>query len=119
VRVLIISTITILMFIFLIRSLYFHIILLKKLSKTSHRKRSLSVRYGKLTEQFFPLIREYPYNSTNFRFLGTPIDGIQFNEDSIVFVEFKLANSKLTPKQKRIKTLVENNKVRFEVFYIK
>jgi len=77
-------------------------------------KQSLSVRYGKMTEQFMPFLNEYPYDSQNFRFIGTPIDGIQFENDEVVFVEFKVSDSKLSENQKKIKSLIEKKKVRFE-----
>lgn len=71
-----------------------------------------------MTEQFLPFLEEYPYDEQNFRFLGTPIDGIQFEDDKIVFVEFKAGDSKLTEKQKKIKEQVEKKKVEFEEFRI-
>jgi len=95
----------------LIRS-YFRIrkLLMEALSK----KQSLSTKYGRMSEQFMPFLRTYPYDEQNFRFLGTPVDGVQFNDDGIVFVEFKTSGSKLTPKQKSIKDMIERKKVRFD-----
>ena len=78
------------------------------------RKNSLSSRYGKMTEQFMPFLKNYPYLPENFRFLGTPIDGVQFEDDKIVFVEFKCADSGLTPRQKRIAELVWQKRVEFK-----
>jgi predicted Holliday junction resolvase-like endonuclease len=66
-----------------------------------------------MTEQFMPFMKDYPYDAQNFRFLGTPIDGVQFNDDGIVFVEFKSGDSRLSAKQKAIKDLVLNKKVEF------
>src|SRR5689334_7267700 len=60
------------------------------------RQRSLSASYGRITEQWFPLMERYPYDSSNFRFLGTPVDGVQFEEDRIVFVEFKSHRAELS-----------------------
>lgn len=82
------------------------------------KKQSLSTRYGKMTEQFMAFIDDYPYDEHNFRFIGTPIDGIQFENDKIVFMEFKTADSQMTPKQKAIKKLIEEGKVKFEEFRI-
>ena len=67
-----------------------------------------------MTEQFLPFLKDYPYNEQNFRFIGSPIDGVQFEDDKIVLVEFKVGGSNLTGKQKRIKELVEKKKVKFE-----
>ena len=80
------------------------------------RQRSLSTVYGRISEQWFPLMDRYPYDSQSFRFIGTPIDGIQFEEDRIVFCEFKNNQSSLSPLQKQIKRLVENRQVYWEEF---
>lgn len=77
-------------------------------------KKSLSVKYGKMSEQFFPLMKDYPFNPQNFRFLGTPIDGVQFEKDKIIFLEFKTSNSQLSAKQKEIQDLVKNKSVDFK-----
>ena len=87
--------------------------------KIEERKRSLSSLYGKITEQFAPFMKSYPFDSRRFRFIGSPIDGIQFEDDRIIFIEFKAANSKLTEEQKKIKELVENKKVEWYSFEIK
>ena len=87
--------------------------------KVEERKRSLSSLYGKITEQFAPFMKSYPFDARRFRFIGSPIDGIQFEDDRIIFVEFKAANSKLTEEQKKIKELVENKKVEWYSFEIK
>ncbi len=78
------------------------------------KKQSMSVKYGKMSEQFIPLLAIYPHDAQNFRFLGSPIDGVQFNDKGIVFVEFKAAGAKLSPMQKHIKELVNEKKVFFE-----
>lgn len=87
----------------------------RKISRIGWEKRSQSVRYGKLTEQFMPFLESYPYDSQDFRFLGTPIDGVQFTEDSIILIEFKTASSQLSSRQRAIKQMVEEGSVRFEV----
>jgi len=85
-----------------------------QVSTLSSKKQSLSTKYGKMTEQFMPFLETYPYDYHNFRFLGTPIDGVQFNDDDIVFVEFKTAKSKLTEKQRLIRDLIAARKVTFK-----
>ena len=80
-------------------------------------KRSISASYGRITEQWFPLMDRYPYDSANFRFLGTPIDGVQFEEDRIIFVEFKARNSELSSAQRRMKQLIMSGKVSWEEFH--
>lgn len=92
-------------------------IALRMLESEKTRKRSLSASYGRITEQWFPLMDRYPYNSANFRFLGTPVDGVQFEEDKIVFVEFKSRNAELSTAQRRMKQLVQAGKVTWEEFH--
>ena len=86
----------------------------RELKQEQFRNRSLSSKYGKLTEQFLPLIDSYPWNSQKFRFLGSPIDGVQFEDDKVIFVEFKSGASKLSEKQKRIRDLVRSGQVEFK-----
>ncbi len=81
------------------------------------RQRSISASYGRITEQWFPLMDGYPYDSANFRFLGTPVDGVQFEEDRVVFVEFKARRAELSTLQRRIKQLVQAGKVSWEEFH--
>ena len=84
------------------------------LSREGSLRRSESTRYGQITEQFMPFISEYPYDSKQFRFLGSPIDGVQFEEDKIVMIEFKSAGSQLSTRQRRIRNLVREGKVDFQ-----
>ena len=83
----------------------------QELESLQFAKSSQSVKYGKLSEQWIPLSEQFPYNPESFRFLGNPIDGVAFEEDKIVFCEFKANKSQLSEKQKRIKELVEGRKV--------
>ena len=87
----------------------------------NHRfqRHSLASKYGKMTENFMPFLADYPYDPHNFRFLGNPIDGISFEDDKLVFIEFKAATSRLTPKQMKIRELIENRRVIFEEHRIK
>ena len=83
----------------------------RKIDRLTREKHSLSATYGKITEQFAPFMKHYPYDPQNFRFIGSPIDGIQFEDDHILFIEFKTHTSKLTPHQQNIKQLVKNKHV--------
>ena len=91
----------------------------KNLAKITSDKISLSTKYGQISEEFFPLEQSYPYNSKDFKFLGNPIDGIQFNNDKIILVEFKTNTSKLSTKQRHIRDLINNNQVEFELIEAK
>ncbi len=82
-------------------------------------KQSQSVKYGKLTEQWLPFVKEFPFNAQDFRFIGSPVDGIVFDENAIVFCEFKSNSGVLSEKQKRVRELVENRKVEWKEFTLK
>lgn len=102
---------------FLVTTLFFFFLWRRNkemLSDITFRKSSLSSRYGKMTEQFMPFLKDYPYDPSNFRFLGSPIDGVQFEEDKIVLIEFKAAGAGLSPKQKQIAELAANRRIVFE-----
>ena len=92
---------------------------MRKLSLVKFQKHSLSTKYGKITEQFLPFLDAFPYDPSGFRFIGSPIDGIQFEEDKIIFYEFKSGSSRLTSKQNNIKKLITDRKVFFEEIYLK
>jgi len=82
-----------------------------ELAALQYLKRSQSVKYGQLTEQWIPFAKKFPYNSQNFRFIGKPIDGLTFEDDKVVFVEFKTNKSTLSSDQKKIKDLILDKKV--------
>ena len=86
-----------------------------RLKKERFRQKSLSTKYGQITEQFLPLVETYPWNPKNFRFIGSPIDGVQFEDDRIILLEFKSNRSHLSERQRKIKTLVEAGRVQFQV----
>lgn len=81
-------------------------------------KQSLSTTYGRITEQWAPFMSGYPHDARNFRFLGSPVDGVQFNDDGIVFVEIKTNRSELTPDQRRFRALVESGRVSWLEFRV-
>ncbi len=76
--------------------------------------RSKIVKHGKSFEQFFPFMSNYPYDPNHFRFIGSPIDGLSFEDDKIVFLEFKTGTSQLNNNQKRVKDQVNNKKVKWK-----
>ncbi len=88
------------------------------ISDLKFSKSSQSSRYGKAVEQWIPFAEEFPLDAGNFRFLGSPIDGVAFEDDKIVLCEFKTASSQLSEKQKRIKELVRKGKVDWLEFRI-
>ena len=89
-----------------------------KYQKILSQKKSSEVRLGKIGENMAPFFSEWPYDPNNFRFLGNPIDGIQFSEDEVIFIEIKTGKARLTNSQKRVKTLVREGKVKFATFRV-
>jgi predicted Holliday junction resolvase-like endonuclease len=105
--ILVIVIITILFFLAIIKIFD----LKEEIASIQYLKRSQSVKYGQLTEQWLPFLKNFPYNSQNFRFIGKPIDGLLFDDDKIVFVEFKTNTSSLSKVQRKVKNLVKEKKV--------
>jgi len=108
--------ITLILFMIVLVLIALYVKSLKKIRELEFEKSSILVKHGKAIEQFFPFLENYPYNKNNFRFIGSPIDGIQFENDKIIFIEFKTRNSKLSKNQKRIKEIIEKKNVYFEEF---
>jgi predicted Holliday junction resolvase-like endonuclease len=69
-------------------------------------------------EYNYETMKYYPYNPDNLRFIGDPIDGIQFEEKAILFVRLKKDNNSLTKEQEHIKNLIENGNVEWFEFTI-
>lgn len=90
-----------------------------ELKKTTFSLRSAYVKFGKTFEQFAPFTKNFTQEEKNgFTFLGMPIDGIIFGDDTIKFVEIKTGDSQLSAKQKKIRKMIENGQVEFmEVRY--
>jgi len=70
-------------------------------------------------KQLEPYIEKYPYDPEKFRFIGDPIEGIQFEDDRILFVKFNIDQSKLSLSQNNIKKLVEKGKVEWFEFRVR
>lgn len=77
--------------------------------------KSTEVRTGQIMEKMAPFSNIFKYEPRNAYFLGNFIDYVVFSEDEIVFVEVKTGKSSLSKKQRNIKKLVEEGKVRFEL----
>jgi len=90
----------------------------EKHDKMVSNTKSKEVRLGAIAETLTPFLQGFPYDAKALRPLGNPIDYIAFEEDEIVFIEVKSGNAKLTPKQNKIKDIIETGKVRFEIHRI-
>jgi len=95
-----------------------NVALIKQYHKELHHRKSSEVRLGHIGENLAPFTKCWPWDPNNFRFLGNPVDGIQFNEDEIIFVEIKTGGARLSKGQKQFKKLVEEGKVAFVTFKI-
>lgn len=83
---------------------------------------SRAVLGGKFVEQLAPYLPEFKYDPTEARFIGSPIDLIVFpglatgDPKEIVIIEVKTGkSSNLTPEQRRIRQLIEDGMVRWEL----
>jgi len=85
-------------------------------------ERSRTALGGRLSEQLAPFFPGFRYDPTEVRFIGSPVDLIIFpglsesEPKEIVFVEVKTGQSKLTQRERRVKELVEQRKVRWEEY---
>jgi len=89
-----------------------------KHAKMLHQKKSSEVRIGKIGENMAPFLDGWPYDPNRFRFLGNPVDGIQFTDDEIIFVEVKTGKSRLSRGQKNAREIIRNGKVKFATFRV-
>lgn len=85
-----------------------------KLSELKSQQQSKSVRLGLISENVLPFHSDFKYNVKDLVPMFRPIDYIVFAEDEIVFLEIKMGTSQLSEKQRNIRELIENGKVRFE-----
>ena len=91
-----------------------------------------NVLKGQIGEQFTPFIADFPYNPSDCRFLGEPIDYMIFQNlhacsegladveaVQIIIAEVKTGNARLNVSQKIIKQAIENGQVSFKELRIK
>ena len=88
--------------------------LLKNGSQLRSKIRSMSTKHGMMAEQFLPYYKDFPGDPQKFKFLGAPVDGILFEEDKIVIIEFKTGKSQLSATQRKIRKLIKEGKVYFK-----
>jgi predicted Holliday junction resolvase-like endonuclease len=88
-------------------------------SRLLSQKKQSEIVTGQVSEKLAPFLEEFKHDPQKSQFIGQPIDFIVFEDDEVVFVEVKSQNSQLTSKQRRIRDLVKNKKVRWELVKIK
>ena len=87
-------------------------------------KQSRAVLSGQFSEQIAPYLPDFPYNPTEARFIGKPIDFVVFkgmDEKSInevVFVEVKSGQSQLSKVEKTLKSAIDNKKISWHEYKV-
>lgn len=93
-------------------------------------QKSKEVIRGKVTEELLPLLPGFPYQLSDCKFFGSPIDYIVFKNMSnyrdgintdpvdIIIADVKNNKSSNTPIQNQIKKAVLENRVSFETWQI-
>lgn len=79
------------------------------------KHRSKEVKIGQISENLVPFLANFPYDSKQCRALLQPVDLVYFGDEKIVFIEIKTGESQLSEKQRRIRDLVKEGKVGFEI----
>lgn len=87
---------------------------------------------GRIGEQIVPFLKQFKYNPSDARFIGSPINYIIFNgytelkdakkgkSITVVFVEVKTGEkASLTYMQKKIKRAIEEKNVKWETIHLK
>ncbi len=93
-----------------------------------HRKdaiaRSRSVLAGNFSEQLAPYLPNFPFNPSECKFLGKPVDFIVFhgldekNVTGVSFVEVKSGKSKLSGTEKSLKEAIDKGKVDWKEYRV-
>ena len=79
--------------------------------------RSRSVLAGQFSEQLAPYLPDFPFNPSECKFIGKPVDFIVFhgldekNVTGVSFVEVKSGKAKLSGTEKTVKSAIEGGKV--------
>ncbi len=81
--------------------------------------RSRAVLAGQFSEQLAPYLPDFPFNPSECKFIGKPVDFVVFhgldekNVTGVSFVEVKSGKSKLSGTEKTVKNAIEDGKVRW------
>ena len=77
-------------------------------------RKSREVILGQTAEKLAPFLENFEFNPQKCQFLGQPIDYVVFDDNEVVFIEIKSGKAKLSAKQKNIKKLIEEKKIRWK-----
>ena len=92
---------------------------LKTKTATRSQTGAISSGVGKILEKILPAHKNFDLESADWRFLGDPIDNIQFHGlvdnkiKNITFMDIKTENGKLQKNQKQIRDVVNDHKVKW------
>ena len=82
-----------------------------------------AINLGFLLERLAPTLDGFTFNKNDCRSMFDPIDYVIFEGlsekqkvDKIVFVDIKTGGARLTPKQRKIKQVVEDKNVGFKTY---
>lgn len=92
-------------------------------------KKSKDVIRGQISEEFVTMFPEFPYNMSDCKFSGSPLDYIVFKgmsslrdgeegEIEVVFADVKVNTAQRSKVQNGIKKAIEEGRVRFETWTI-
>ncbi|HWQ66181.1 MAG TPA: Holliday junction resolvase-like protein [Methanospirillum sp.] len=87
-------------------------------------KRSREVIHGKVTEHLIPFFPSFPWNPSDARFLGSPVDFVVFDGLSegevreIIFVEVKSGiNKRLSSRERSVERCVHRQEFSFRIIH--
>jgi len=86
--------------------------------------RSRSTLSGQILEKLAPHLPGFPYDPTDVRFLGTPVDYLVFDGlaegevREIVFLEVKSGRSELSSRERRVRDAVQAGAIRWRVYRV-
>src|SRR2546425_11913822 len=94
----------------------------EKFAREDSIKKSRSTLTGKFLEQLGPYLPDFPYDPTEVRFIGSPVDCLVFcgasrdECDEVVFLEIKSGKGGLSTVQRRIRDAVQEGRVQWKEY---
>jgi len=88
--------------------------------RTEAVQRSRGVLVGKATEHLAPYFRDFSFNPSEARFLGSPIDFVVFDGldegrlRQVVFMEVKTGNSGLNARERQVRDAIHDRRVTWQ-----
>lgn len=93
-------------------------------ARKSSVKQSRSTLTGQMAEKLAPHLPDFPYDPTEVRFLGTPIDYVVFRGlsqnkvEEIIFLEIKTGKSELTSRERSVRNALRDAKVSWQLYRV-